>query len=105
LILGVVQLNLSTSKLSTLSLAISSFQKDIERVVVTAYAEALADAYNYRNRNGCLAFVNTQGCIWVDGNSDVLYGGCGCVAVAYSEGAVESRDIVTEAGVSLFSLH
>jgi hypothetical protein len=103
--IGVMQLNLSTSKLSTLSVSVSSFQKDVEKVVVTAYAAALADAYNFKKTNGCLAYVNAGGCIWTEGHPDEKFYCAGCEAVAYSEGAVDSKDAVAAAGVLLFSLH
>jgi hypothetical protein len=103
--LRVLQLNLSTSKLSTLSVSVSSFQKDVEKVVVTAYAAALADAYNFKKTDGCLAFVNAGGCIWTEGHPDEKNYCAGCVAIAYSDAAIESRDVVAKAGVTLPSLH
>jgi hypothetical protein len=104
--LGDVQLNLSSTKLKSLAVSISSFQSEIEKVVVTAYAAALTRAHNNVKKNGCLVFLNEGGCVWIPDFFGDPRTSCGdrCFAVAYSEGAVESRDIVTEAGVLLFSL-
>jgi hypothetical protein len=100
-----VQLDLSSKKLGTVAVSVSSFQKDVEKVVVTAFAEALADAFNYKNDKGCLAFVNVGGCIWTEGHPDEKTYCAGCVAVAFSEAAVASIDAVASAGVPLLSLH
>jgi hypothetical protein len=103
--LGVMQLDLSSKKLGTLAVSVKTLQVDVEAVVAKAYAEALSSAYNYKNEKGCLAFVNAGGCIWTVGHPDEKTYCAGCTAVAYSEGAVESRDAVAKAGVSLFSFH
>jgi hypothetical protein len=105
MILGVAQLDLSSTSISTLKASIITFQKDIEKVVATAYAQALTNAYNYKNNNQCLAFVNAGGCIWSANHTDERTYCASCVAVAYSEGAeTESLDAITSAGVSLFPL-
>jgi hypothetical protein len=98
--LCVVQLDLSSKKLSTLSVSVSSFQKDVEKVVATAYSAALAGAYNYNTEKGCIAWVNAGGCIWTEGHPDEKTYCAGCAAVAYSEGAVGSIDAIAEAGAS-----
>jgi hypothetical protein len=98
-----VQLNLSSNKLTTLAVSVSSFQKDVEKVVASAYAIALADAYNYKTKRGCLAWVNVGGCIWTEGHPDEKTYCAGCLAVAYSEGAVSSINAIAEAGAPLTS--
>jgi hypothetical protein len=103
--LDVMQLDLSSKKLSTITVNINLFRTDIEKVVATAYAQALSGAYTYRNANGCVAWVNAGGCIWTQGHPDEKNYCAGCVAKAYSEGAVESSSAVATAGVPLFFLH
>jgi hypothetical protein len=77
---------------------VTDFQKDVETVVVEAWAIALAAAYNYKTEEGCLAWVNAGGCIWTEGRPDDRTYCAECTALAYSEGAVDKIDAIAEAG-------
>jgi hypothetical protein len=105
--LCVVQLDLSSKKLSTLSISVSSFQKDLEKVVANAYSVALSGAHDYETEKGCVAWVNAGGCIWTEGHPDERTYCADCTAYAYSAGAIDSIDAIAEAGAQLTtgSLH
>jgi hypothetical protein len=92
-----VQLDLSSKKLGTLTKSVVAFQSDLKKVVVTAYASALAAAYNYGKESGCVAYVNAGGCIWTPGHPDEEFYCADCIAIAYSEGAVDSIDAIATA--------
>jgi hypothetical protein len=81
--------------------AVTNFQKDVEKVVVEVWATAIADAYNYLNEEGCLAWVNAGGCIWTEGHPDEQTYCAQCTAVSFSEGAVDANDAIAEAGTTL----
>jgi hypothetical protein len=98
-----VQLNLSSSKLSTLTVSVSNFQKDVERIVATAYAVALGWAYDFKTERGCLAWVNAGGCIWTEGYSELHHACHECVATYYDEGAVSSIDAIAAAGARMIN--
>jgi hypothetical protein len=93
----VVQLDLSSKKLGALTKSVVAFQSDLEKVVVTAYAAALSASYNYGKEYGCIAFVNVGGCIWTEGHPDEKTYCADCIAIAYSEGAVDSISAIAEA--------
>jgi hypothetical protein len=93
----VVQLDLTSTKLKTITKSVSAFQSDIKKVVVTAYAQALASSYNYGKESGCVAFVNAGGCIWTEGHPEEETYCADCIAISYSEGAVDSIDAIAEA--------
>jgi hypothetical protein len=94
-----VQLDLNTKKLRDISVRVKKFNKDIEAVVVTAYAKALADAAAYKKQTGCAAWVNAGGCIWTVGSNPEQSYCAGCTAEAFSAGEVSSIDAVAEAGM------
>jgi hypothetical protein len=97
--LCIAQLNLATSKdLKVIVKSVADYKYDIERVVVTAYAQALADANKYRKSSNCVAWVNAGGCIWTEGTDDEKYYCAGCSAEAYSEGSVSKIDAIATAG-------
>jgi hypothetical protein len=88
----------STKHLPTLIAAVSEVKSVVKGVVVKAWAEALTDAYNYKNKEGCLAWVNAGGCIWTVGHPDEQTYCASCVARAYSAGAVDKINAVAKAG-------
>lgn len=93
----------STPGGSPLVLKVFDYQKEIEKVVVTAYAEALARAASYKNTDGCMAFVNTNGCIWSPDNADpeICFE---CKASSESIGAISEIDaIATASAIPVFS--
>jgi hypothetical protein len=87
----------SSKNLRELTIAVSDFESDVEKVTVTAYATALAAAYNYKEESGCLAWVNAGGCIWTEGHPNEQTYCADCTAIAYSVGAVNSIDAIAEA--------
>jgi hypothetical protein len=95
-----VQLTLAGKTLKPLAIEISAFSKDIETVVASAFAQALVGASNYGKESGCLAYVNLGGCIWTEGHPNEKNYCAGCIAVSYSEGAVDSIDAIAEASAS-----
>jgi hypothetical protein len=87
----------SSKSLRKIAIAVSDFESDVEKVTATAYATALAAAYNYQEENGCLAWVNAGGCIWTEGHPDEQTYCADCTAIAYSVGAVDSINAIAEA--------
>jgi hypothetical protein len=88
----------STKQLPLLIVAWDEFKIALEGVAVEAWAEALSAAYNYKNEEGCLAWVNAGGCIWTVGHPEEQTYCASCVADAYSDGAVDDIDAVASAG-------
>jgi hypothetical protein len=88
----------TTKQLKPITFAVQDFKSDVEKVVVTAYADALAGAYNYNKEDGCIAWVNAGGCIWTEGHPDEQIYCADCSAGALSEGSVDSIDAIAEAG-------
>jgi hypothetical protein len=87
----------SSKNLRELTFAVSDFQSDVEKVTVTAFTTALAAAYNYKEENGCLAWVNAGGCIWTEGHPDERTYCAECTVITHSVGAVDSIDAIAEA--------
>jgi hypothetical protein len=96
-VLCAVQLKLTGKNLKPLAIEITAFSKDVETVVVTAYAQALSAAHNYGKESGCLAFVNAGGCIWTEGHPDEKTYCAGCTAIGVTEGAVDSISAIADA--------
>jgi hypothetical protein len=89
----------------TLILSVLDYQKELEKVVVTAFAKALAAAANLKKLDGCLAWANAGGCIYTPGKLDTKRPNCGgnniadfeCTAASVSIGAIEKIDAVARA--------
>jgi hypothetical protein len=88
----------TTKDLLPLTITVGDYQADVEKVVVKAWAQALADARDKSKSTGCLAWVNAGGCIWTQGHPDEQHYCANCTAVGYSAGAVDSIDAIAEAG-------
>jgi hypothetical protein len=88
-----------------LLLSVLDYQEELKRVVVTAYAEALAAAAELKKADGCLAWANAGGCIYTPEHPDTRRPNCGgkniadfeCTAAAVSVGAIEEIDAVATA--------
>jgi hypothetical protein len=89
-----------------LLLTVLDYQKELQKVVVTAFAEALAAAESLKKADGCLAWANAGGCIYVPKNPNTKRPNCGgqtnlaefkCTAAAVSVGAIEEIDAVADA--------
>ena len=84
--------------------AVKDYEAELKRVVVTAFAEALAGAAEYRNNEDCAAWVNAGGCVYTPDHPDTAYpdcdGGFECRAGAVSLGAVEEIDALADASAS-----
>ena len=79
-------------------LKVFDYQREIENVVVTAYAEALARAAAYKNSQGCMAMVNTNGCIYSPKPADPEM--CfECKASTESLGAISEIDAIARASM------
>lgn len=95
--MSTMQLNAYTAPTGVpLFLSAFDYKEDLEKVVVTAYAQALANAASFKNNNDCLAWVNTEGCIWTPTHEDPNF--CfECEAVSVSVGVIEEIDAIAEA--------
>jgi hypothetical protein len=94
----------SSKNLRELTIAVSEFQSDVEKVTATAYSTALAAAYNYKEENGCLAWVNAGGCIWTEGHPDEQTYCAECTVITHSVGAVDAIDAIAEACACLIRI-
>lgn len=75
------------------------FKAEVKKVVAKSFATALAGAASYKNSDGCLAWVNTGGCIWTPDSPDPE--ACFvCEAKAVSVGAIKQIDALAEASAS-----
>ena len=87
-----------------LILSVKDYEAELKRVVVTAFAEALAGAADYKSNESCAAWVNAGGCIYTPDHPDTVYpdcdGGFECSAGAVSVGAIEEIDALAEASAS-----
>lgn len=86
----------------TLLLSVLDYKADLKKVVVTAFAEALALAADYKNNEGCLAWTNAGGCIYVSEYPDTVYPNCNggsieCTAGSVSVGAIKEISALAEA--------
>lgn len=84
-----MQLDAYSSGEKAVLLSVHDYKTAIEEVVVTAHAEALASAADYKNSEGCMAWVNASGCV-----GDECFE---CKAGAVSAGAIEEIDAVANA--------
>jgi hypothetical protein len=92
-----------------LLLSVLDYQEELKKVVVTAFAEALAGAAKLKKEDGCLAWANAGGCIYTPDHPETKRPSCGgnniskfeCTAVAVSVGAVEEIDACASASVLL----
>jgi hypothetical protein len=88
-----------------LRVSVLDYQEELKKVVVTAFAEALAGAAELKKLDGCLAWANVGGCIYTPEHPDTTRPGCGgdniaefeCKASAVSVGAIEEIDAVVTA--------
>jgi hypothetical protein len=101
-----VQLSGYVSGGSKLFLTVLDYQKELQKVVVTAFAEALAAAANLKKADGCLAWANAGGCIYVPQNPYTKRPNCGaqtnladfkCNATAVSVGAIQEINAIARA--------
>jgi hypothetical protein len=93
---SLLQLEGSTSGGGSLVLKVVAFKQALEEAVVEAFAQALAGAHKYQETQGCVAFVNTNGCIWTPEQSDPEF--CfECEASAVSVGVIQEIDAIAEA--------
>jgi hypothetical protein len=94
----------SSKSLRKLTIAVSDFESDVEKVTATVFATALAAAYNFKEETRCLAWVNGRGCIWTEGHPDEQFYCADCTAISYSKGAVEAIDAIAEACACSFCI-
>jgi hypothetical protein len=86
--------------------SVYSYKEELKKVVVTALADALAAAVTLKNVDGCLAWANAGGCIYVPQNPYTKRPNCGaqtnladfkCNATAVSVGAIQEINAIARA--------
>ena len=66
-----MQLSAYTTAGSQLAFQVFDYQSELKKVVVTAFADALALAADYNNKEKCMAWVNAGGCIYTPEHPDL----------------------------------
>ena len=74
-----------------------SVKVDIEEAIVTAYAEALASVAIVKDKQNCLAYGNSEGCIVTE--EDVLC--ASCEVTSFGASAATEIDAIAVASTSL----
>jgi hypothetical protein len=89
-----------------LALKVLDYQEELKKVVVTAFAEALAGAAKLKEKDDCLAWANAGGCIYHPKHPHTKLPKCGgqdniaefeCSAGAVSFGLIQEIDAIATA--------
>lgn len=90
----------TTAQGPALYFSVLDYQKELKRVVATAFSIALANAAEFKKASQCLAWVNLGGCIWTPDSPegpDVCFE---CTASAVGQGTIEEIDALSRAYLS-----